>query len=1612
MFETIARLALHVYGSPESLAVDDGETRLSYSELWSAANALRARIDAVAVDRDSPVFVCLERSAPLVVAYCAALIGGRTCVPMDPAHPASFKQSILQTVGRGVVLVSPQSRNDFATVEESLVVVDELEVRSKAFAPEPSTPDAEFILFTSGSTGKSKGVRIAASAMLRTADALADRLGLSAGARVLHFAAPAFDSSTLEWIIALTNGVPLVIVPDALRNDPVLLGQFMVDMSVTHAILPSAILPYLPLREDYALAALIVAGDVCPEPVLWDWAGKYATYNGYGPTEGTVCTSVTRVSSGEAVSIHDTIDNLVLRLRDGQDHDADFGEIWIGGPQVALGYLTEGDGESSAFTVDGNGIRWFMTGDWAERQADGRLRFAGRRDAQVKVRGNRVDLSQLDHVAAAVSDVLAVCSLAHATGAGEKQLFLFAASSLEPKGMRERIAKAIKAQLPNYYMPTAIHVMDSLPRSANDKIDRAALRASLDSAPDPADRLSALFAETSGTTTLAEDDNFFACGGNSIAVLRLLQSVQKDFGKHVPLRAFQENPTLGGLRRILADANKDDSEITRSGLRREGRYPLTPQQEAIWFLHQSNPESKAYLAEASIWFEGSFIPQAMEGALNDVFARHEIYRTFFGEENGTPFQHVLDRVDLSLPRLDRTEVIPADRDAELAAIFASELPHIADLSAAPPARFVLVAFAPDLHVLLHQEHHIIHDGWSGNVFTDELIHSYGRRVDAGRAPQLRPVAQYLDFAEAQQKFLTSAEADRQLTYWRDQLAACPDGVALFGKRSPAIGFDGGVERMVFSGQEWQRIEAGCRDLGITTFAFTAAILFLTLSRHSGQDDITIGSAFANRSWTGGHDVLGMLVNTIVLRHKFGTDVPLSETLRAVHHTVQAAQANERYPFARLVEKLNPERSGANPFFNVLLGFHDTPLTAETPAGLSWRKDETVESATSKFDLDCLVIPRKTKFRAQNEVHFLWEYRSDIYTPAEIRTFLENFRHQFLTAFDQLDSPVEGLTGLCPEQATRLAGWARGPRLDIGAGSLVDEIRKNALERPESPALRDDSGDLSYADLFTKAGVLAEKMKAAGLGAGGCVALALPRGNELAVGFLASWIANSTVVVIDTDLPEQRLAHLMEKAQPQIIVEPGLKLRTLSQNLGQNADPERAYIVFTSGSTGQPKGVEVSHANLRNLCHLHRDLFHLDHGTVAASIAHTAFDAYIGEVWPVLLAGGCVVSLSDATRNDMSDFATALSREGVTHCCLTTGFFETALSVGLVWPATLKTLLTGGDRLGPVTLPRVNGLRLFNMYGPTEATVDALGHELHDDYVAPPPIGRPVSNALALVVDAKGRLCPPGVEGELIVGGAGVAKGYLAQPDLTDERFVSGAALGLDPTQRFYRTGDYACWSQDGEMQFIGRRDTEIKIRGFRVNLAEISRQLRQDPRVAHAIAAQKAGQLVAYVVPSAEVQHQLRAGILKPQKLSRQLNADLRKSLPQFMRPSALLVLESIPLTAQGKVDQAALPSPIEEQSGFAPPETATEKAVAAIWAEYLERPQISVKDSFFTIGGHSLMAIKIISRLGQEFGVTLKLEDFFNAFTIRSLSQLIDILVGIEADAPPTSPLVEEGEL
>lgn len=1597
---------------PDKIALVDRTHRLTYQELATAVDLCAGRLNQAGTNR-TLVAVCLDRSLDLVVANLAVLAAGSSCLPLDPKHPPRHLRQVIRNAGADQVVTSTSHQSLFEGIDVPIVEFNKERIAGSPIpAAEVRGHEAAFIIYTSGSTGQPKGVQLADEACMTMIESLARRFQLADNAQLLHFAAPAFDSSTLEWMLALTQGATLHLAPDELRDAPKALSEFMIGQGITHALLPAALLPYLPLSDRYALTALAVIGDVCPEETLWRWAERYSVFNGYGPTESVICTSLTAVIPGQPISIEHTLDAIQLRLVDANGKDSSEGEILIGGDQLALGYHKASSLTEAAFFEDGEQRRWYRSGDRAERTTDGRLIFLGRRDHQVKIRGHRVELAAIEQQLRAFDGVRNAQVIVDASGP-EKCLRAFLASDEPADRLTERVRRMLAAELPAYYSPSSLTVMPDFPLTPNGKIDRAALLATLTTNALPDDPLAALFCAELGCSSISEDTDFFKAGGNSIALIRLLNAIGQQLKTWLSPGDFRQGPTLSAVRKRVRENHAPALPVIQPGLADLNRpHPLTPQQNTAWYMHQSAPDSKAYLAEAAISFTGPLDKEALEIALNRVIARHSIYRTIFMEENGEPIQRVVPEYRYSLPFVDRPGLDTDFRKREIKRLLKTELPGVDRLDQLPLARFLLIRFDSNHHVLLHQEHHIIHDGWGGNAFTEEVMNFYHAEVVPDFVFQPPESPQYLDFAHQQEAFLKGPEGQRQLAYWRAQLNDCPQGTSVFGKQSHSLGFEGAVARRTVSRAHWAELEAQCRELGLSMFGYTSAVVLLCLARYSQQDDVTLGSAFANRHWGNSQSILGMMVNTLVLRQPVKPDMTVRDWLLAVQATVEDAQANDAYPFGRVVAELNPPRSGGNPYFNVLLGFHDAPLNPTLPPGLGWSKDETMESATSKFDIDCLVVPRQGNFNSKDEVHFLWEYRSDVYSDGEIEIFLDGFESVFSSALTSLNKPLAELTAVPEAHYERLLQWGQGPTLDYPKTPLTECLRQLAREQPDKTALVDAGGCLSYASLVSEAEQLASRLKQAGLTPGALTALELPRGNKLVAAMLGVWFAGGSVMVLDPDLPPVRRALIVDQAKPSVYLRVDGELSPASESTPtQTARAEQAYVIFTSGSTGKPKGVEVGHAGFLNLCQAHRELFDLTPATRGISLAHPGFDAYMAEVWPVLLSGGCVVSLEDAERNDLDILQRRLEEEAITHACLSTGLFEAALATDFLWPDSLATLLTGGDRLGSVQLPTDRRFRLFNMYGPTETTVDALAYEVTDSRTAP-PIGRPIANASACILDANGQLCPIGAEGDLWIGGQGVALGYLGDEAQTRQAFCQAEQLNPQLKGRYYRTGDRARWSTEGQIEFMGRRDDEVKIRGYRVDLSEIAAQLAADEKVAQATCRYQDDTLLAYVVPAPEVGRAIREEGFSRQKLARHLGRALRRSLPDYMRPSSILVLDEFPLTPQGKLDKAALPSPLQSEEAEVAPSTELERKISGIWCEFLARDRVSVTDSFFAIGGHSLLAIKILNRMRQQLGVTMQMEDFFNHFTVRDQARYVEAVESLTKGTSFSGEVTEEGSL
>jgi amino acid adenylation domain-containing protein len=1149
--------------------------------------------------------------------------------------------------------------------------------------------------------------------------------------------------------------------------------------------------------------------------------------------------------------------------------------------------------------------------------------------------------------------------------------------------------------------------------------------------------LARLWSETLGVEADAQD-SFFSLGGDSITAMRMLSRASALLGTRVPYSLFRDSPTIDGLIAAArsAGAVKQDStpSIARAAAGSERQAPISKQQFAAWYAHLVAPESRAYLAESTTTLVGALDVGALRESLLALFDRHEIYRTVFHEQDREPVQTILSETVLYLEEIDASTIPPEEWEAFVERAIAERLPVIPDLSRLPLCNFLLIRFAPERHVLVHREHHIIHDGWSSSEFTRELIELYKARVLDGYAPDLSDPIPYRDYVRAQADWLETADAEKQLAYWRDRLEGSAEDIRLFGKASNSLSYEGDHVRTRFTRAEWQAFEAAAHSLGVTSFVLFTAVMFVCLWRYSGQKQLSLGSAFASRSWAGSDRVLGMLVNTVVLTQRIDPEQPLSGLVEEVDSAVQGALENQDYPFVSLVEKLHAGRAdGSNPFTNVLVGFHDTPIDAAPPPGLDFYKDETVSSDSTKFDLTALVVPRARHSNAQQDVNVLWEYRSQVYDRWEIEGFTSSVAHVVREvasgSASLLSAPLRALDVTTPAQNDLLACWSQGDRrpLPLGEG-LAASIAARAADRPSAVAITDGPVQLTYAELVRLAANLAAAIRTRLPAPGASVGIAYPRGAANLVAMLAALQAGIPFVMLDPQFPPARVDYIVSDSEVRLVLGPAdafapgsdaaalPRLEALGDpggEAGESAPLEfaapsprsLAYIGYTSGSTGRPKGVEVTERALANVAAWQAEAFGYSDRTVATSQSYPGFDAYMSEVWAPLLSGGRLVILSDEVKSDPAALARALNEEGVTSLFLPSGLFREFAASGVRWPASLETVSAGGEALPDLELPSDFRGRFYNLYGPTETTVFSTAACLCRPQSTPPPIGRPIANNDANVIDADGLVCPPGVPGELFVAGEGVALGYRGLDEETAARFDIPSD-GTGP--RTFRTGDCVRWNADGELLFLGRLDDELKVRGYRVAPGEIVSLLKGEPGVAQAVVAVKSQALFAYVVRSASPDDDDRPS---DGAFSRALRRALKKQLPDYMLPQAIILIPKLPLTRQGKLDKDALPWPLDRTADPGRlAQTPTEKGLQSIWQNELRRPEVPVSVNFFAVGGHSLLAMRVIALVRKAFGVELGIADFYRNGTIAAQARRIDEARRAAADVP--EPAIEEGTI
>ncbi|MCT9078845.1 non-ribosomal peptide synthetase [Streptomyces fulvoviolaceus] len=1595
--------------TPDATAVVHKGNRLTYAELDARADRLARLLAARGAGPERLVALALPRSTELVVAVLAVLKCGAAYVPMDPDYPADRLAFMLADAAPVLLVttkdVAPASHIPVIMLDEPLPE-----------APEPVEPPhltgnhLAYVIYTSGSTGRPKGVEVPHRNVVRLFESTRHWFDFGPDDVWTLFHSYAFDFSVWELWGALLHGGTLVVVPFAVSREPADFLRLLERERVT--VLnqtPSAFGELLRADAetpcDLALRYVVFGGEALDPARIAEWYTRHpqdapVLVNMYGITETTVHVTGLPLSAGRSSGVGDPIPDLRAHVLDAGLRlvpPGVTGELYVAGAGLARGYLGRPGLTAGRFVADplgGPGERMYRTGDLVRRSEDGGLEYVGRADDQVKIRGFRIELGEIEAVFAALPGVSRAAVLVRDGRLVAYVVPRAEADTTAPAALRHQAGRA----LPDHMVPSAVVVLDRLPLTANGKLDRAALPAP--AAPTGTGRaprtpqeeiLCGLFADVLGLDAqrVGPDDGFFELGGDSLLAMRLADRIRAALGTALPVRAVFEAPTPAAL---AARAHRGEDvqrpELTPLG-RRPDPLPLSYAQQRLWFMSRLDGGNTAYTVPWALRLTGPLDREALEAALADVVTRHAPLRTLHPDFQGTPYQRILD------PGEGRPELllIPAT-EADLPGLLTSAAQHRFDLATELPLRVTLYELGADTRVLLLLAHHIAVDGWSMTPLMRDLETAYAARTE-GRDPQWPDLpVQYADFACWQRDLLD--EDEEQISFWREALSGAPEELPLPADRPRPAEPSGRGDRadVAFDAE----LHAGLAHLAsssrVTLFMVLQAGLAALLTRLGSGTDVPIGTPVAGRTDGRLDELVGFFVNSLTLR----TDTSGNPTFRELLHRVRefdlAAYAHQDVPFDLLVEAVSPERTLArHPLFQVMLAFTGhTSGPALALSGLSVVR-EPVETGTARFELSLYLAEHRHDDGSPAGIDGVAEFSTDLFDPATAAHLTRRLVRLLAAAAADPDTRIGDLDLLDDDERRQLGDW-NATASEPPPASLAELFREQVRRTPRALALN----DLSYAELDARADRLARVLAGRGIAPGDVVAVLMPRSVDRIVAVLAVALAGAAFLPVDPGLPRERVDLMLGDAQPAFVLS-DLAMDGAPGELPLVYDPHHAaYVIHTSGSTGVPKGVVVENRGLAALARTQIERFGLDADARVLQFSAPGFDASVMELLMAFASGGTLVVPAESGPLVGEDLREVLTGGAITHALIPPAALATLPDCEL---PELRTLVVGAEACpGELVARWAPGRRMANAYGPTESTVCAtISVPLSGEQA--PPIGRPVVGTRAHVLDAWLRPVPPGVVGELYLAGAGLARGYLGRSGLTAGRFVADPYGG--PGERMYRTGDLVRRSADGELEYVGRADDQVKIRGFRIEPGEIEAVLARHPQVVRA----------AVVVREDEPGQRRLVGYVVPEPATVPDPADLRRhaeeALPDYMVPSAVVVLDALPLTPHAKLDRKALPAPeLVEAPAGREPATAAERILADLFRDLLKLPEVALDQGFFALGGDSISSIRLVSR-AAEAGVVISPRDVFEHQTVAGLAAVARGPVGAaraEDDGVGTVPL------
>ena len=1578
----------NVKAHPDSIAVDFAGENHTYCELDKYSDEISARLISLGINKGDFVAVIADRNYESIAALIGIMKIGAVYVPIDPTMPSERAAYIFDDCKPKLILYS--NSTNLCSNKYSCLQIDQCtsaDVAKDLNNVEISPHDLAYVIYTSGTTGMPKGVLIEHYAVPNLRNYFKDVHHVSEHDNVLQYASLGFDASISELCMSIFSGGTLCIVPDEIKKDPILLCEYTKEKDITIAVLPPALLVQADLRN---IKTIISAGAESNSEIVKKYSYNYS--NDYGPTECTVCATHWKYISDallpKIIPIGKPIQNTQVYIMNGDSLCGIGmpGELCVTGPGVGRGYLNNPELTKEKFVPNPYGRgRMYRTGDLARWLPDGNIEFLGRIDDQVKIRGFRVELGEIENRLRELSYITDAAVVVNSNN-GDKILnaYIVAESDVDVGVVRGDLRKT----LPDYMIPAGIMQIEYIPVTRNGKLDKRALpeieicgiAEYVAPRNDMEKMILGVFQEVLGVEKIGVKDDFFEMGGHSLRATKAVNLIETETGIRISLKEFFSAPTTEALA-ILLSSTKGENYQAIDIVEKSDKYPMSAAQKRMYLINEMDQDSIAYNMPVRIECSGKIDVEKVKTVLAKLSQRHDAFRTSFTLSGGEGWQHIADDICIDVDYVKRENLTDIEQQKEMEG-FVKPF----DLSKAPLFRAKIID-TESASILLFDMHHIISDGMSMTVLTREFFALY-------EGAELSPVnVQYKDYSA----WIAARDLGKQKEYWLSE----------FDEEAPVLDLPTDKPRpqvQSYSGRSIKRFlsekqKAGvlelCSKTGTTEYMVLLSALMVTLSKHSRQEDIVIGSPVSGRTHRDTEGIIGMFVNTLAMRGYPCRDKTFLDFLRETKDKCLKAYENQEYPFEELVNNVQVRRDlSRNPLFDVMFALQNNEEMCLRGENISFKIAED-EQNFSKFDLTFDVSYGEEGYEARIE------YCDAIFNEDSVDRIWNHFVNVVEVVTSNSDILISDISVLDEKERDMVVNTFNETCYPFPEDkTVVDVFEEYAEHNPNKIALIFEDQRITYDELNKRANSLAWRLKELNVSRGDRIIVLGTPGVELTVGILATLKVGAAYVPVDPKYPSERVEYIIKNSASKAILcdynyeisgYSVIRLDVPIDYSSNHANPNHCNepddllnIIYTSGTTGLPKGTLITHKNVLrfSICY---DYAPFNEEAVVLQTGSIAFDASTLELWGSLCNGGTLVFIGADNVTNAESLKDAIKKYGITTFWYTSSLFNQIVSVDPHAFDGLSSLMIGGEKLSEyhVRLFKENnsGTRLINGYGPTECTVFTTLYTIPSKFEIL-PIGKPYSNTQVYIMNGDS-LCGIGMPGELCVTGPGVGRGYLNNPELTKEKFVPNP-YGRG---RMYRTGDLARWLPDGNIEFLGRIDDQVKIRGFRVELGEIENRLRELSYITDAAVVVNSNNgdkiLNAYIVAESDVD----VGVVR---------GDLRKTLPDYMIPAGIMQIEYIPVTRNGKLDKRALPEiEICGIAEYVAPRNDMEKMILGVFQEVLGVEKIGVKDDFFEMGGHSLRATKAVNLIETETGIRISLKEFFSAPTTEALAILLSSTKG-----------------